>query len=213
MMQGMNWRANTKLTLLLAVTLTVGLGATACGKRPAPVSTPTPASSHSAGLNNVKAEYTKALSEAKGWQSNATLARVYREYKGTLTPSKPTPLIFSFASLADPTQSFLVELTDRDQKAHKVSRQSFELMFNPINAAEWQIDPDRALVIAEDDGGKRFREEHLAGYSLLQQLSQVGSYPLQWYFRYDTGDGSRKRLEIRLNAKTGALDTKLEKNV
>lgn len=200
-------------TLGVVLLVAIGLGATACSKKPpaSPSQAPSPQSSNNANLNKTKSDYTQALSKAKGWQGNATLARVYRQYKGTLTPAEPVPTTFSFASLAEPTKSFQVEFTDKNLKENKVAKPPFELTFSPINVADWQVDPDRALAIAEENGGKRFREIHLAGYKVLVQLAKVGKYPLQWYVRYDTDDGSHLRYEVYIDAKTGEIDQKRER--
>lgn len=160
-------------------------------------------------ISKTKSQYTDALKLAKDWEQNAALERVYRKFSGTLDAAK-TPLVFSFASLAQPKNVFNVSILKNDTSTDTVAKQPFELQLTPIDVSQWEVDPDHALKVAEDDGGQTFREAHLAGYSLLQQLSQVGSHPLQWYFRYDTGDGSKKRYEIWINATTGTVDTKKE---
>lgn len=165
--------------------------------------TPSPA------ISETKETYTDALTKAKDWQSNATLSRVYHEFTGKLDADK-VPLVFSFSSLADPKNIYEVSYAGDDVSTKQAAKKPFELTLVPIDVSQWNIDPDQALKAAEDDGGKAFRDAHLAGYSLLQQLSQVGSHPLQWYFRYDTGDGSKLRYEVWINATTGQIDTKKE---
>lgn len=160
-------------------------------------------------ISETKTLYTDALKQAKDWQQNATLTRVYRKFTGKLDADK-TPLVFSFSSLADPKNVFEVSFAGDDISSKQTGKQPFEIQLTPIDVSQWQVDPDQALKTAEDDGGKAFRESHLAGYSLLQQLSQVGSHPLQWYFRYDTGDGSKMRYEVWVNGSTGKVDTKKE---
>lgn len=160
-------------------------------------------------ISETKETYTDALTKAKDWQSNAVLSRVYREFTGKLDADK-VPLVFSFSSLADPKNVYEVSYAGDDVSTKQVAKKPFEIALAPIDVSQWEIDPDQALKTAEDDGGKAFREAHLAGYSLLQQLSQVGSFPLQWYFRYDTGDGSNLRYEVWVNATTGKVDTKKE---
>ena len=171
-----------------------------------PSGTPSPTSQ----LSTTKSEYTQALTRAKDWQPNATLTRVYRIFDGTLTPETPLPLVYSFSSLAEPSQAYEVSITKDDIKEKKTGKQPFELNFIPIDTGEWQIDPEAALSIAGQEGGSRFIEQHLAGYKLLQQLSKNAGHQLQWYFRYDAGDGTHMRLELFVNAETGALDSKKE---
>lgn len=159
-------------------------------------------------IDEAKAKYTESLERAKQWQDNAELARVYRRFTGTLAPSAPTPLVYAFSSLAEPKSTFEVTFRGDDVSEQTVKKEPFELLFNPIDVAQWNVPPDEALRVAEDAGGETFREEHLAGYTVLQQLSKVGAHPLQWFFRYDAGDGSRIRLEIYVNADTKAVDFK-----
>lgn len=192
--------------LVIAAALLV-LGASGCTKKPQ--GEPTPAGGP-AGISEAKGEYTKALAKAKAWQSNADLLRVYRIFDGTLTPSQPVPLTFSFSSLIEPNKSFLVDVTPDGERDHKEDRRPFEVNFTPIDVAGWNIDPDAALKSAEEHGGQNFRQAHLAGYTVLEQLAKPTGHPLQWYFRYDTGDGTKKRLEIYLNAESGAVDTQSE---
>jgi hypothetical protein len=198
------------LTILLSLTVLLTLGAVGCGKKKAasPQSTPTATSSADLGISKVKGQYTEALKKAKDWQKNATLTRVYRKFDGTLGPTKPTPLVFAFNSLAAPKETFEVEYIGTDVSERKVAKQAFELQFNPIDVSEWKVDPDTALHLAEDDGGREFRETHLAGYKVLQQLAKIGAHPLQWYVRYDTGDGSKLRYEMYVDADSGAIDFK-----
>ena len=171
-----------------------------------PESTATP----QAQLSAAKADYTDALGRAKSWQGNATLTRVYRLYQGTITPDDPLPLVYSFSSLADPGTAFEVHVTPKDVVEKKVPKQPFELGLVPIDTGQWQIDPAAALTVAEDNGGKVFREQHLAGYKVLQQLSKNAGHGLQWYFRYDAGDGTRMRLEFYINAENGSVDSRKE---
>lgn len=185
------------------------LGIAGCGKQPnagpAPdiIATKTPNP-----IEQSKERYTESLERAKAWQQNAELARVYRKYSGTLAPSSPTPLVYAFSSLADPKSTFEVEFQGEDVSDRTAKKQPFELLFNPIDVAQWKVAPEDALRIAEEAGGEAFREDHLAGYRVLQQLSKMGSHPLQWYFRYDAGDGSGARLEVYVNAGTKAVDFK-----
>lgn len=183
------------------------MGATGCNLRgsPAPSATVTPSS-----ISKVKGQYTKALMKAKEWQPNATLERVYREFNGSLTPDDPPPLVFVFASLAEPNKNNEITIKDEAAEDHQAAKPAAELMYNPVDIGDWQIDPEQALKIAEDAGGRRFREEHLAGYKLLQQLSKIKQHPTQWMFRYTTGAGSRLKYEIFINAKTGTVDSRQE---
>lgn len=197
---------------LVLVVVVSGLGVS-CKRQDANQTTPTPPAPQEQAISQSKSLYTQALSKAKDWQSNATLTRVYRNYAGTLNPSDPPATVFAFGSLAEPNRSYEVEYAGDQQKTGTVDKKPFELAFIPIDTAEWQIDPDTALQTAEDNGGREFREQHLAGYKLLQQLAKSGSFPLQWYFRYDSGDGSRMRYEIRVNATIGKVDSKQETKV
>jgi hypothetical protein len=192
----------------IVVVSTAVLGIAGCSKKPA---SPTPdviATKTPSPIDQTKEKYTESLERAKKWQSNAELARVYRNFSGTLAPSSPTPLVFAFSSLADPKSTFEVTHQGDNVSDQTIPRKSFELLFNPIDVAQWKVAPDDALRIAENAGGESFREDHLAGYTLLQQLSKVGAHPLQWFFQYDAGDGSKARLEIYVNATTQAVDFK-----
>lgn len=199
------------LVVVCAAVLSAGLTGCAQKQKPALDVAPTPSASADVAISEAKTSYTDALKRAKDWQQNATLSRVYRVFEGTLSPEEPT-LTFGFASLADPKQSFEVTFTgDEDVSDKKSGKKPFELAFTPIDVSQWNIDPDTALQTAENDGGgKAFRERHLAGYTVLQQLAAAAGHPLQWYFRYDTGDGSNKRYEVYVNAETGAIDLKRE---
>lgn len=199
------------LVVIGAAILSAGIAGCNQKKQPALDVAPTPSATADVAISKVKTEYTDALKKAKDWQKNATLSRVYRYFEGTLSPEKPT-LTFGFASLADTKQSYEVTFVgDDDIKDKKVGKKPFELAFTPIDVSGWSVDPDSALQTAEQEGGgQRFREQHLAGYTVLQQLAAASGHPVQWYFRYDTGDGSNKRYEIYLNAQTGAIDSKRE---
>lgn len=198
------------LVVIGAAILSAGIAGCNQKKQPALDVAPTPSATADVAISKVKTEYTDALKKAKGWQQNATLSRVHRQFKGTLSPEEPT-LTFGFASLADPKQSYEVTFTGKDDvKDKKSEKKSFELAFTPIDASQWNVDPDSALQTAETAGGQAFREQHLAGYTVLQQLAAAAGHPLQWYFRYDTGDGSNKRYEVYVNANTGAVDLKRE---
>jgi hypothetical protein len=198
------------LVIVCAAILSAGLTGCAQKKKPALDVAPSPSASADVAISKAKTDYTDALKKAKDWQKNATLARVYRQFKGTLSPEKPT-LTFGFASLADPKQSYEVTFIGEDDvKDSKAAKKPFELAFTPVDVSQWTVDPDSALQMAEKSGGQQFREQHLAGYTVLQQLAQAAGHPLQWYFRYDTGDGSNKRYEIYVNAQTGAVDLKRE---
>lgn len=202
-----------RLLILLGLALAMsGLGLS-CTKQQPSQTTPTPPAPQEQAISETKSLYTQALGKAKDWQSNATLTRVFRIYNGTLTPSTPAPLTFAFGSLAEPNKSFEVEFQGEAERTGKVDKRAFELAFIPIDTAGWQADPDSALKTAEDAGGREFREQHLAGYKLLQQLAKTGDHPLQWYFRYDTGDGSQLRYEIWVNGASGAVDNKKESNI
>lgn len=208
-------RYSNGVLLLVVAVLTLGFtGFTGCGNKSVPKAqphiTPSATPSNNAAISQVKGHYTEALGKAKDWQKNATLERIYRTYDGTFTPSEPAPLVFAFASLADPKTTLEIAFSGDNVTNHKVSKKPFELLFNPINAGEWEVDPNNALTIAEKSGGERFREKHLAGYAVLQQLSKAGAHNLQWYVRYDTGDGSRLRYEIYINARTGIVDSMKE---
>lgn len=157
-----------------------------------------------------KQETTDALKLAKQWHSNATLERVVRQYNGSLTPNPPVQPTYVFASLAEPTRTFQVTFGGQQPKTDKPTKKPFEFTMQPINLADWKISPDEALQKAEDAGGKKFHEDHKAGYKILEQLAVMPTHPLQWYFRYDTGDGSKKRLEIYINASTGKVDYQKE---
>lgn len=203
-----------RVFLILAVVFTAVLsaGLTGCAqKKPQTADVaPTPTATADVAISKTKADYTDALKRAKDWQQNATLSRVYRQFKGTLNPEDPT-LTFGFASLAEPKSSYEVTFKGDDVETHKGDKKPFELAFSPIDVSQWNIDPDTALQTAEQDGGgQTFREQHLAGYSLLQQLATSAGHPLQWYFRYDTGDGSKKRYEVYVNAGTGTVELKRE---
>ena len=168
--------------------------------------TATPQSSASGNAIDVsKQQYTEAVGKANEWQANATLSRVYRNYDGTLTPEAPPALIYAFGSLAEPAVAFEVRFEKDEVKTEKVAKKPFELSLLPVDTATWNIDPEAALQKAEDGGGKDFRSAHLAGFKVLQQLSKIGRNPLQWYFRYDTGDGTKLRKEIWIDADTGAV--------
>lgn len=199
------------LALSLVLVCAAVLGAAACGTKQAKnADAPAPQPSAEA-ISKAKRDYTEALAKAKDWQPNATLTRVFRVYKGSLSPSEPVPLSFSFGSLAQPTEAFVVEASEQGLTDRKEKKQPFEINLNPINVGNWEIDPDRALQIAEENGGQQFRESHLAGYVVLVQLSQSGNHPLQWYVRYDTGDASAMRFEVYLNATTGKVEAKEER--
>jgi hypothetical protein len=118
--------------------------------------------------------------------------------------------VYAFESLAEPTHDYEVSVTDKETKEAKVPRQPFEIGLTPIDTAQWNIDPEQALIKAEEAGGKPFREQHVAGYTVLVQLTQRGTFPLQWYVRYDTGDASKKRYEVYVNATTGTVDSQKE---
>ncbi|HEY8108810.1 MAG TPA: hypothetical protein VIF43_02270 [Patescibacteria group bacterium] len=193
----------------ITVAAAAALGIAGCGKqpddKPSPdvIATKTPSP-----IEQSKERYTESLERAKRWQSNAELVRVHRKFSGTLAPSSPTPLMYAFSSLADPKSTFEVVYQGDDVSERTTKKQPFELLFNPINVAQWKVAPDDALRLAEEAGGEAFREQHLAGYTLLQQLSKVGAHPLQWFFQYDAGDGTKARLEIYVNAETEAIDFK-----
>ena len=197
------------LVIVLVATLSAGLTGCLQKRKPGLDVAPTPTATGHVAISKAKTQYTDALTKAKDWQSNATLSRVYRQFQGTLNPGQPT-LTFAFASLADPKQSFGVTFKGDNLSTHKSGKQPFELGFTPIDVSQWNIDPDTALQTAEHEGGQAFREQHLAGYTLLQQLATDTGHPLQWYFRYDTGDGSKKRYEVYVNAATGVVDLKRE---
>lgn len=198
------------LAIFCTAVLTAGLTGCTQKKKPALDVAPTPTAAAQVAISKTKTEYTDALKRAKDWQQNATLARVYRQFKGTLSPEQPT-LTFGFASLADPKQSYEVVFKGDDVSTRKADKKPFELAFSPIDVSGWNIDPDTALQTAEKDGGgQAFREQHLAGYTLLQQVATSAGHPLQWYFRYDTADGSNQRYEVYVNADTGAIDLKRE---
>lgn len=185
------------------------LGIAGCGKKPE--ANPSPdiiATKTPNPIEESKERYTESLERAKQWQENAELERVYRSFSGTLAPSSPTPLVYAFSSLADPKSTFEVKFRGDEITEGTVKKQPFELLFNPIDVAQWKVPPDEALRIAEEAGGEAFREEHLAGYTVLQQLSKMGAHPLQWYFRYDAGDGSDIRLEVYVNAGSKSVDFK-----
>lgn len=171
---------------------------------------PLPSGTPVGTIQQDKTGYTEALGKAKAWQGNATLTRVYRKYSGTVTPKEPPPLVFSFGSLADPSKSYEVSVTDKAEKEATVAKPDFELNMIPIDTADWNVDPDTALAKAEQSGGQQFREQHLAGYSVIVQLSHLNARPLQWYVRYDTGDGSKKRYEVFVNATTGTVEGQRE---
>lgn len=194
-------------TVGLAVVTGASLGATGCNPLATspPGASPASSASPEGAISATKTQYTEALKAAKRWQSNATLTRVYRQYSGTLEPTEPPPLVFSFSSLADPSQAFLVETRGDNRRERRQAKPPFELMMQPVDADGWQIDPEQALKTAEENGGKQFREQHLAGYKILQQLAKPGNSPLQWYFRYDAGDGTRQRLELYIDAASGAV--------
>jgi hypothetical protein len=195
-------------TVGVAAVCVAVLGISGCGNKDAE-KTPEPTVSKTpAAIDDSKAKYTEALKRAKAWQPNAELARVYRKFSGTLAPSSPTPLVFAFSSLAEPRTTFEVEFQGDNLSDRTVKKLPFELLFNPVDVSAWKIPPEESLRIAENNGGEEFRERHLAGYSLLQQLSKVGAHPLQWYFRYDSGDGSKRRLEVYVDAGTGSVDFK-----
>ena len=203
-------RSLLALVIVGAAVLSAGLAGCAQKQKPALDVAPSPSATADVAISKAKTEYTDALKKAKDWQQNATLSRVHRQFKGTLNPEKPT-LTFGFASLADPKQSYEVTFTgDDDVDDKKGEKKSFELAFTPIDVSKWNVDPDSALQTAETAGGQAFREQHLAGYTVLQQLATAAGHPLQWYFRYDTGDGSNKRYEVYVNANTGAVDLKRE---
>ncbi|MDP9211748.1 MAG: hypothetical protein M3N59_00505 [bacterium] len=200
---------NTATLLIIAGAV---LGIAGCDNKPEPA--PTPAVSESPSpIDEAKGRYTEALERAKKWQENAELARVYRRFSGTLAPAAPTPAIYAFSSLAEPRSTFEVEFQGDNVSDRTVEKQPFELLFNPVDVAGWKVPPDEALRIAEEAGGESFREAHLAGYTVLQQLSKMGAYPLQWYFRYEAGDGTDLRLEIYVNADSGSVDFKREVTV
>jgi hypothetical protein len=196
---------------LVVVAALVGIGASGCNpQKTQPVVSPS-GSSHP--IEQSKQQYTEAVGRAHSWQKNAVLERVYRSYSGTLTPGGGASVTFAFSSLADPEKTFEVAYTGDKTTERKVAKQGFELNLIPIDTAEWQVDPETALQKAEAGGGRTFREQHLAGFKVLEQMAKTGSHPLQWYFRYDTGDGSHKRLELWLNAKTGAVSDQKESAV
>jgi hypothetical protein len=196
------------VVLLIAV---VGIGATGCNQKKEAAPQPTASADPAAEF---KAEYKKAKETAKKWQDNATLERVYRVYNGTISSEEPQPVIFAFSSLAEATKVYQVTVPrDGEPRTEKKQKQDFEILFNPLSDDVLAITPDDALQKAEDAGGKTFREQHLAGYRVLQQLASSGKYPAQWLVRYDTGDASKLRLEIYLNAKTGEVETKREKRL
>lgn len=206
----MQTKVMKKLILILLV-VPVGLGATSCSndKPPAPgtISNGTPG----LAITRAKEQYAQSLERVHiTWQKNATLSRVYRLYNGAINPDPLPPLVYSFTSLADPARSFEV-VYDRDTVTdRKVSLTSFELNLTPIDSNAWEVDPEKALELAEDAGGRTFREKHLVGFKVLQQLQLRGTYSLMWYFRYDSGDGSGLRYEIYVNAKTGSIEFQRE---
>lgn len=201
------------IVIVCAAVLSAGLTGCAQKEKPALDVAPTPSATADVAISKAKANYTDALKKAKDWQRNATLSRVYRLFDGTLSPEKPV-LVFGFASLADPKSSYEVTFTGEDDVSDKKGpKKPFELAFTPIDVSQWNVDPDSALQTAEKEGGgQKFREQHLAGYTVLQQLASMAGHSLQWYFRYDTGDGSNKRYEVFVNAETGAIDLKREVN-
>lgn len=193
------------LSFVVVIVAVLTMGATGCNPPAKPQPTPTVSANPEQGIALAKANYKEATQSAKKWQSNATLTRVYRQYSGTLEPPELPPLIYSFSSLADPRQAFLVEARGTDRRERRQPIPSFELMMQPIDVGGWQIEPEQALTLAEENGGKQFREQHLAGYKVLQQLARQGGAPLQWYFRYDSGDGTRQRLDVYVDAASGAV--------
>ncbi|MEX2043336.1 MAG: hypothetical protein WD926_00395 [Patescibacteria group bacterium] len=204
----MRTREAARITGIVVASAAV-LGIAGCGNKPdAGASPDIIATKTPSPIEQSKERYTESLERAKKWHDNAELARVYRRFTGTLAPSSPTPLTYAFSSLAEPKSTFEVSFRGDDVTERTVKKEPFELLFNPVNVAQWKVPPDEALRIAEEAGGEGFREEHLAGYTVLQQLSKMGAHPLQWYFRYDAGDGSRIRLDIYVNAETKAIDFK-----
>ncbi len=200
-----------KALIPILVAVFLSLGASGCTPKPSPTVNPSGANE---GISQAKQRYTESLAKAHDWQRNATLERVYRTYEGTMTPEGGAATTYTFASLAEPTHSFEVTFAgDGALTTKKSTKQSFELAFNPIDTAEWSIDPDKALQVAEDAGGRTFREQHLAGFKVSQNLQQKGTFPVMWYFRYDTGDGTRLRHEIFVNAKTGEIANQLETTI
>lgn len=199
-------------TLAIAAVIPALLGIAGCDTKPEPAAVPA-ASSTPSPIDEAKGRYTDALERAKKWQENAELARVYRRFSGTLAPAAPTPIVYAFSSLAQPRSTFEVEFQGENVSDRTAEKEPFELLFNPVDVAQWKVPPDEALRIAEEAGGESFREAHLAGYAVLQQLSKMGAHPLQWYFRYETGDDSKLRLDIYVNADSGAIDFKREVTV
>lgn len=198
------------LVLLTAVILLTSGCSLSLGTESSQTASPQATGSPGGSISHYKSQYTDALGKAKAWQDNATLTRVYRKYSGTITPKQPQPLIFSFGSLANPQHAHEVSLTDKSEREATVTKPDFELAMVPIDTAEWMIDPDTALATGEQAGGAQFREQHLAGYTVLVQLSKQGAFPLQWYVRYDTGDGTKKRYEVFINALTGEVTSQKE---
>ncbi len=199
------------LVLSVLLVAIVGIGATGCNQKKNQAPQPTASADPAAEF---KAEYKKAKETAKKWQDNATLERVFRVFNGTISPDEPQPVIFAFSSLAEATKVYQVTvLPNAEPQSEKKQKQDFEILLNPLGDDVLAITPDDALQKAEEAGGKTFREQHLAGYRVLQQLASTGKYPAQWLVRYDTGDGSKLRLEIYLNAKTGEVETKREKQL
>lgn len=176
--------------------------ASGCTQKPAE----TGASGNTA-LAQAKQQYQQSAGRAKQWERNATLQRVYREYDGSLESDQPKPLTFTYASLANPTHVFEVEFASGGGQDRQAPAGALSLSYIPINADDWQVSPEKALETAEAGGGQEFREKHLAGYKLLEQLQHVNGHPPQWYFRYDSGDGSRLRHEIFVNAKDRTVQT------
>lgn len=200
-----------KKRLLVLLMVPFAFGATSCNAdKPVPPG-PTVSGTPGVAISRSKAQYQQGLERAHAtWEKNATLSRVYQLYNGAISPEPPPPLVYSFTSLADPGRAFEVAFTGDTVVDRKVPLTSFELNLTPIDPNAWEVDPDKALELAEDAGGRTFREKHLVGFKVLQQLQLRGTYSLMWYFRYDTGDGSGLRYEIYVNAKSGAIEFQRE---
>lgn len=198
-----------KISLLVFVVV-VSLGATSCSaKKPSPASIAT-SGTPGAAATQIKEQYVQSLERARVWQENATLSRVYRLYNGAINPDPLPPLVFSYTSLAEPSKAYEVLFSGTSVTERKVPLSTYELSLTPIDVTAWEVDAVKAIQLAEDAGGRTFRENHLAGFKVLQQLQLRGTYPLMWFFQYDTADGSNLRYEMYVNAKTGAIEFQRE---
>lgn len=193
------------LVILVSIVASLTLAISACDKKP----TNEPTKANATALEKFQLQLAASQSRAKAWQANATLSRVYRQYEGSLSPTKPPPLVFAYASLAEPAKHFEVlfggSVTQRESASPPAG-----LRLLPIAATEPKVDPEKALQIAEEAGGKTFREQHLAGYKVLVQLQKISGFQTVWYVRYDTGDGTKLRRDVYVNAESGAIDLQKE---